>query len=88
MKNVKKMIVLMLAMVMVIGTMGLTAFAAPGDLTVDAKVTVTGFEEGDTVTAFQFITWVDGEGWKLANATENIRNSINCSYPLALTDAK
>ena len=28
------------------------------------------------------------KGWKLANATENIRNSINCSYPLALTDAK
>ena len=46
--------------------------AAPGDLTVDAKVTVSGFEAGDTVTAYQFITWVDGEGWKLADGITGI----------------
>ena len=28
------------------------------------------------------------KGWKLANATENVRNAINCNYPLALTEAK
>ena len=68
MKNVKKALALMLAMVMVIGTMGLTAFAAPGDLTVDAEVTVTGFEEGDTVTAYQFVTWDTANNqWKVAD---------------------
>lgn len=68
MKNIKKMIVLMLAMVMVIGTMGMAAFAAPGDLTVDAKVTVSGFEDGDTVTAYQFVTWDETIGnWKVAD---------------------
>ena len=68
MKNVKKIMALMLAMVMVIGTMGLTAFAAPGDLTVDAEVTVTGFEEGDTVTAYQFVTWDTANNqWKVAD---------------------
>ena len=67
MKNVKKIMVLMLAMVMVIGTMSMTAFAAPGDLTVDPKVTVTGFEEGDTVTAYQFVTWdSENNNWKVA----------------------
>ena len=46
--------------------------AASGDLTVDAKVTVTGFESGDTVTAYQFITWVDGTGWQLASGITGI----------------
>ena len=46
--------------------------AATGNLTVDAKVSVTGFEKGDTVTAYQFITWVDGTGWKLADGITGI----------------
>jgi fimbrial isopeptide formation D2 family protein/LPXTG-motif cell wall-anchored protein len=44
------------------------AFAAPGDLTVDGKVTVTGFSDGDTVTAYQFVTWdADNNQWKVAD---------------------
>jgi fimbrial isopeptide formation D2 family protein/LPXTG-motif cell wall-anchored protein len=58
-------------MVLGVGTM-MPAFAADGDLTVDEKVTVTGLEAGDTVTAYQFITWVDGEGWKLAEGITDI----------------
>lgn len=71
MKHIKKVITLLLAVVMTLA-MSSVAFAADGDLTVDAKVTVTGFEEGDTVTAYQFITWVDGSGWKLADGITGI----------------
>jgi len=80
MKKFSKMMALVLAMVMVLA-MSMTVFAegegdtpaeATGDLTVDAKVTVTGFEEGDTVTAYQFITWVAGTGWQLADGITDI----------------
>lgn len=67
MKHLKKVLALVIAMVMVMA-MGATAFAADGDLTVDEKVTVTGFEEGDTVTAYQFITWdAENNQWKVAD---------------------
>ena len=71
MKHIKKVITLFLALAMMLAMSSVT-FAAAGDLTVDAKVTVTGFEEGDTVTAYQFITWVDGSGWKLADGITGI----------------
>lgn len=72
MKNLKKIMALIIAMAMIVGTMGLATFAAGDDLTVDAKVTVSGFENGDTVKAYQFITWVDGAGWKLADGIRGI----------------
>jgi len=56
---------LVIAGVMTVSTMSM-AFADDGDLTVDEKVTVTGFVDGDTVTAYQFITWVENDGWKVA----------------------
>ena len=82
MKTLKKALALMLALTVVFAYTAVGAFAA-GDLTVDAKVTVTGFEEGDTVAAYQFITWVDGDGWKLANGITGItldEKSINPFY--------
>lgn len=71
MKHIKKVITLFLALAMMLAMSSVT-FAADGDLTVDDKVTVTGFESGDTVTAYQFITWVDGTGWKLADGISGI----------------
>ena len=68
-----KIMALVIAMVMVLTSLGaFAAFADDGDLTVDEKITVTGFEEGDTITAYQFITWVDGTGWKLADGITGI----------------
>ena len=72
MKAIRKMMALVIAMVMVLGLCSTVAFAEPADLTVDEKVSVTGFEDGDTVTAYQFITWVDGEGWQLAEDIADI----------------
>ena len=74
MKRIKKIMALVIAMAMVLTMMSMAAFAEDGDsnLPVDEKVTVTGFEEGDTVTAYQFITWVDGAGWKLADGITGI----------------
>ena len=74
MKHTKRIFAILLSLAMMIA-MSATAFAAdpnPGDLTVDAKVTVTGFEKDDTVTAYQFITWVDGSGWALADGITGI----------------
>ena len=71
MKHIKKVITLFLALAMMLAMSSVT-FADAGDLTVDDKVTVTGFEKGDTVTAYQFITWVDGSGWKLADGITGI----------------
>ena len=66
MKHIKKVITLFLALAMMLAMSSVT-FAANGDLTVDAKVTVSGFEEGDTVTAYQFITWdAENNNWKVA----------------------
>lgn len=61
------MLALVIAAVMIEGTMSTAVFADGDDLTVDDKVTVTGFETGDTVTAYKFIKWVDGSGWAFVN---------------------
>ena len=61
----KKLISLVLALTMVL--MAVAAFAAAGDLTVDATVSVGGLETGDTVKAYQFITWSEADNeWKVA----------------------
>ena len=71
MKQVRRLFTFALALFMAFA-IALPAFAADGDRDVDAKVTVTGFEEGDTITAYQFITWKDGEGWELADGITGI----------------
>ena len=53
MKNFKKMLALVIAAVMIVGTMGMAAFAADGDqmvdtTTMDSVLTVSGLAEGDT----------------------------------------
>lgn len=60
MKKMKKMIALMIAMVMVIGTMSMTAFAADGDLVSDTPIQVEDLTVGDVVTYYQVIEWKDG----------------------------
>lgn len=69
MKKFKKMTALVLvALMCFVAAVPMAVFAADGDLTVDAKVTVTGFEEGDTVTAYQFVTWdAENNNWKVAD---------------------
>lgn len=78
MKKTKRIFAILLSLAMILTmsiAMSATVFAedaAPtGALTVDDKVTVTGFEEGDTVTAYQFITWTNGN-WKLADGITGI----------------
>lgn len=63
MKNMKKMIALLLAMVMVMGTMSMTAFAAAGDRTADTTISVTDLTVGDVVTPYQVIEWKENTGW-------------------------
>ena len=52
------MLALVIAAVMIVGTMSTAVFADGDDLTVDDKV---------TVTAYKFIKWVDGSGWAFVN---------------------
>lgn len=71
MKHVKKILAFALTLVMALAV-ALPAFAAPGDLTVDDKVTVSGFEAGDTVTAYKFIEWDTEDGWQLVDEFDGI----------------
>ncbi len=71
MRHVRRLFAFALALVMAFGFM-LPAIAANGDLNVDSQVTVTGFESGDTVTAYHIIEWKDGEGWELADGITGI----------------
>ena len=68
MKHFKKMIALVIAMVMIVGTMNLAAFAAGEDgLNTDAKITITGLTQGDTVNLYKVLEWTDGTGWTLTS---------------------
>ena len=68
MKSFKKALTVVLAVAVLFALSSIAAFAADGDLTVDNKVTVTGFSAGDTVTAYQFVTWdADNNNWKVAD---------------------
>lgn len=63
MRNMKKVLALLLAMVMVM-SMSMSAFAAEaGDRTSDGTISVTDLTVGDVVTPYQVIEWVDGKGW-------------------------
>jgi len=73
MKNFKKIMAMIIAMVMIVGTMSVSALAAPGDLSVNGELKITGLDKGDTVTYYQILKWdpdnsiedVDGNpiGW-------------------------
>ena len=64
MKNFKKMMAMIIAAVMVIGTMGtMTAFAegevpASSAATFDQTITIDGLDEGDDVDFYQILKWV------------------------------
>jgi len=62
MKNIKKILALVIAMAMIVGTMS-TVFAAQGEVVKDTSISVSGLESGDKVNFIQVIKWVDGEGW-------------------------
>ena len=69
MKRLKKMMALVIAMVMVLGTMNMAAFAATaGDLTPDATITIEGLDSGDTVHLYQILQWDENDGWVLLHA--------------------
>ena len=57
MKNFKKIMAMIIAMVMIVGTMSVSALAAPGDLSVNSKLKITGLDKGDTVTYYQILKW-------------------------------
>lgn len=67
MKHMKKMMALVIAMVMIIGTMSIGVFAADtpqGGLTVDPEISVTGLQQNDSVTFYKVLKW--DNGWKVA----------------------
>ena len=60
MKNFKKIMAMIIAMVMIVGTMSTVAFAAganPGDLDHNNKLTVSGLGADDEVKYYQILKW-------------------------------
>ena len=73
MKKFKKMLALVIAAVMIVGTMSMGAFAATeSDLTADTAVTITNLDAGDTVNLYRVLQWTEGTGWTL---TDNFKNT-------------
>ena len=73
--RLKKMMALVIAMVMVICTMSMGTVFGAGDLTPDAKITITGLDVNDTVHLYRVLSWTDGAGW-----------TINPDYAALTTD--
>ena len=104
MKRIKKMMALVIAMVMIIGTMNLAAFAeTPQGLTADSTVTISGLDANDTVNLYKVIEWNDGDantmaGWVLTtpfasnDACKAVLQKINAKtdgvYSLTEADVK
>ncbi len=66
MKNLKKIMALIVAMVMIVGTMSsMTVFAAQGAAKEDGKVVITGLDKDDTVKLYKVIGWTESTGWEL-----------------------
>ena len=81
MKKISRKMVALLLIMLTVTTCGAFSVFATDDSIVDAKVTVTGFQAGDTVTAYQFITcdsannqWkvAEGIGLSLADITDGL----------------
>ena len=104
MKRIKKMMAFVIAMVMIIGTMNLAAFAeTPQGLTADSTVTISGLDANDTVNLYKVIEWNDGDantmaGWVLTtpfasnDACKAVLQKINAKtdgvYSLTEADVK
>ena len=94
MKNIKKILALLVAVMMIAVSMG--AFAAANDLTADSSLTISGLAAGDTVNLYKVLQWVDGTGWalteKFASCTDvlahiNAGTALNNDDIAALTAA-
>ena len=57
MRKIKKIMALVIAAVMIVGTMSMTAFAATGDLSVNGNLKIEGLDAGDVVTYYQILKW-------------------------------
>ena len=98
MKHMKKILALVIAMVMVLGMMSLTAFAAEGDRT----ISITGLDTGDKVSFYQILSWAEDSaaatqhgavnGWYWTEplntklTTQDLKDAVNDKNQLYLTD--
>jgi len=75
MKRIKKLLILMLSTLMLLGTMSITAFAAS-----DSSVTVSGLDAGDQVKIYKLIKWTDS-GWAWADGVEAAATAASVTLP-------
>lgn len=71
MKNLKKIMALVIAMVMILGTM--SALTVSAATTQDTSISVEGLTVGDVVTPYQVVEWVGGStGWAFTSAFSSL----------------
>ncbi|MBR2528262.1 MAG: LPXTG cell wall anchor domain-containing protein [Blautia sp.] len=78
------MTALVIAMVMVVGTMSM-AGAANGNLIPDSSVTISGLEDQDVVNLYQVFKWDDVNGWSLTDDFEDL-DTTNLANIQAIID--
>lgn len=68
MKQMKKVMALVIAMAMMLSMMSMAVMAeTAGDLTPDETITIQGLDSGDTVHLYQILQWDENDGWVLVH---------------------
>ena len=68
MKQMKKVMALVIAMAMMLSLMSMAVMAeTAGDLTPDETITIQGLDSGDTVHLYQILQWDENVGWVLVH---------------------
>ena len=88
MKNMKKLLAVLVAVLMIAISMSAMA-ATPEGLTADSSITISGLDDGDTVNLYKVIEWDEGTaerraGWVLTN---DFKNDAACQAVLHAINA-
>jgi LPXTG-motif cell wall-anchored protein len=77
MKHFKKMMALIIAFVMVVGTLSMMSFAA----TADSSVTISGLDNGDKVSLYQILKWDEDSatGWVFIEPFDDLLDETGTS---------
>lgn len=75
MKNMKKIVALLVAVLMLMSSVSAFAEDPVNNLTQDTTLTISNLGKGDTVKYYQVIEWKDNTGWDFTDNFANVANA-------------